>query len=187
MNSLSMFEIEYMLHCILVSSFKIFGISKNINQEELSLFIDSHFFEDARINISQLNKWACESSEIIEYFVIIKNEPPKVSEILNDDENMRLAVKVDHADNAKPDSLLSTTISTEYIRPLDLREYLSSAEYKQMNTWIIDLNEKVNHYDSITERGTGKPLKLKGVEVELEWVYGFRCTDVVDSFSYYLQ
>lgn len=182
-----MFEIEYMIHCILVSSFKIFGIAKSISQDELSLFIDGHFFEDARINISQLIKWACQSREIIEYFIIIKNEPPKMSENLGSDENLKLPRVQDHDYEEQPDSQLLSTISTEIVQPLDLREYLSSAEYKQMNRWIIDLNEKVNQHASIQDKTSGEALKLKGVHIELDWAYGFRCTDTVDSFSYFME
>lgn len=187
LNSLSMFEIEYMIHCVLVSSFKIYSITKSINQEELSLFIDSHFFEDARINISQLIKWACQSREIADYFTIIKQEPPKMTESIDDDENMKLKYDSEVELDDTEDNFLSRIVNTEYIKPVEIHDYLSSAEYKQMNSWFIDLFEKINHHKEIIERQNEEILKLKGVEVELEWVYGFRCTDTIDSFSYFLK
>ena len=43
MNSLSMYEIEYMIHCLLVSCFKMFGIGKKLNQEQgITIMVSSH-------------------------------------------------------------------------------------------------------------------------------------------------
>jgi hypothetical protein len=56
LNSLSPYDIEHLVQRSLSSSLKIFGVTKKLDQPEVSRLIDSYFFSDARINISQLLK-----------------------------------------------------------------------------------------------------------------------------------
>lgn len=56
LNSLSLIDVEFMLNCCISSTFKIYGISTEVNQDELSKFVSDTFADDSRINISQLIK-----------------------------------------------------------------------------------------------------------------------------------
>lgn len=181
MNSLSIYEIEYLVHCSLVSSFKIFSITNKIDQQELSRYIELNFFEDARTNISQLIKWGCSSAEIEQFFVIIKREPPQSAEAKANSKNSE-AAKVRQGDRE-----LLATISNPFTKEVSVSDYIFSSEYKNMMNWITNIHSKVNHPSQIICRTNGKPLRTNGVRVSLNWVYGIRCTDVVRSFLHYIQ
>lgn len=56
LNSLSAVDIEFMLHCCLSSTFKIYSMSAEINDTELGKFIAESFKDDERINITNLMK-----------------------------------------------------------------------------------------------------------------------------------
>ncbi len=45
-----------MIHSCLSSTFKIYSIGGEINQEEISEFVAETFIEDTRVNIGQLLK-----------------------------------------------------------------------------------------------------------------------------------
>lgn len=56
LNSLSPIDVEFMIYCSLVSIFKIYSISSEINEDDINKFVMSSFSEDIRVNISQLLK-----------------------------------------------------------------------------------------------------------------------------------
>jgi len=54
--SISVIDLEFMIHSCLSSTFKIYSIGEEINEEEISEFVMETFIEDTRLNISQLLK-----------------------------------------------------------------------------------------------------------------------------------
>jgi len=56
LHSISGVDLEFLIHSCLSSTFKIYSIGEEINEEEISEFVSETFIEDVRINISQLLK-----------------------------------------------------------------------------------------------------------------------------------
>lgn len=187
MNSLSMYEIEYMIHCLLVSCFKMFGIGKKLNQEELSLFTDNYFFQDARINISQLTKWCCQVQLILDFFKIIGQEPPKNTEKVKTSTSLKRSSEDSEFDSPQEDPLMSLTSIGTGQKIIESDDNLLSVEYRNMGKWIINLHNKINNASRRQKEGDEDFPDLKGVSIDLAWTYGFRCTDVANCFSYYVQ
>ena len=88
LNSLSFIDLEFMFISVCNSTYKIFLLNASANEEEISKFLNSHFSEDARINISQMLKyfyfflyfdllrWSTKIDEIREFFSIIQKDFP---------------------------------------------------------------------------------------------------------------
>lgn len=165
MNSLSVYDIEYMLYCCIVSSFKIYSISSPLDQSELSRFIQDNFYDDARINISQLIKWCTSSRLIIEYFNIIGREAP-MSTIVN--ENL---------DNDTTDSMYTTLLQSLAHTTTDKCEYVNSLEYDRTVEYIQSYNKRVRYSSA----------EIRSSNIEISWVFGIRCIDVVNSFVYHIE
>lgn len=179
MNSLSVFDIEYMVHCSLLSTFKIFQITKKLDQEELSAFIEKNFYEDARINISQLIKWCSICPEIKHYFQIIKREPPHNTEGNATETAEQRASPVD------PE--YHSLIKTSKMRHTDSGEYLNSRDYQRMADWAATFYAKIDHPAQIQCKRTGKKLQVRSAKVTISWIYGIRCTDVTNSFVLFIE
>ncbi len=179
MNSLSVFDIEYMAHCSLLSSFKIFQITQKLNQEELSAFIEKNFYEDARINISQLIKWCSVCPEINHYFRIIKREPPHNTEGTATETAEQRASPVD------PE--YQTLIKTNSPHQAETSEYLNTRDYQRMVDWVSTFYSKIDHPAQITCQKTNRKLQIRSARVTLSWIYGIRCTDVVNSFVLFIE
>ena len=65
-------DIEFILFSSLSSAFKIYGIKKVVEVEEIAAFIGNKYSDpEAQINISNLIKFARENKEILEFFEII--------------------------------------------------------------------------------------------------------------------
>jgi len=62
LNSLSIVDLQFMLYFCLTSTFKLYNIKQELNEEAISLFLSDSFSEDNRINISQL----------VKYFILIE-------------------------------------------------------------------------------------------------------------------
>ena len=62
----------------MTSTYKIFAIITEINEEDIAKFVMGYFLEDVRINISQLLKWCNKTSEIHDFFTIIKRDAPQL-------------------------------------------------------------------------------------------------------------
>jgi len=56
LGQLSTTELQCILHCCLNSTFKIYGIDKDVDHEAISEFIESYFPEDTMINLHRLTK-----------------------------------------------------------------------------------------------------------------------------------
>lgn len=182
-----MYEIEYMIQCLLASCFKIYSIGRKINQEELSVFIENYFFEDARINISQLTKWCCQVPIITQFFKIIGQEPPRNTEQFKTNASLARLEKDSEFHRLEEDPLMASTLIGTGQKIIETDENLQSVEYKNMGKWIIKLQQKLQKTAEDRKKDDLNQTVLKGVTVELAWVYGFRCIDVVNSFSYYMQ
>ena len=62
----------------MTSTYKIFAIVTEINEEDIAKFVMGYFLEDVRINISQLLKWCNKTPEIHDFFTIIKRDAPQL-------------------------------------------------------------------------------------------------------------
>ena len=57
MNSLSLLDLEFLILSCANASFKLMQVNAEVNEEEISQFLNNYFAEDTRINISQMLKW----------------------------------------------------------------------------------------------------------------------------------
>ncbi len=57
LNSLSIVDLQFMVYFCLTSTFKLYNIKQELNEEAISSFLSDSFSEDNRINISQLVKY----------------------------------------------------------------------------------------------------------------------------------
>jgi microtubule-associated protein-like 5 len=72
LNSLSLIDLEFLLLSCANATYKILKIQFEVNEEEISEFLNNFFAEDSRVNISQLLKWCLKTKEIFEFFTLIK-------------------------------------------------------------------------------------------------------------------
>lgn len=63
-----------MIYCCMSATFKIYSISSEINNEELSAFSSKYFGTENRLTVVELIKSAKASSEIADFFTIIKKD-----------------------------------------------------------------------------------------------------------------
>jgi microtubule-associated protein-like 5 len=57
LNSLSLVDLEFMLISCCNATYKIYGLSDEVNEEDICVFLATHYDDDSRINISQMLKW----------------------------------------------------------------------------------------------------------------------------------
>ena len=57
MESLSPTDIEFMIYCCMSATFKIYSISSEINNEELTVFATKYFEKDNRLTVVELIKY----------------------------------------------------------------------------------------------------------------------------------
>jgi hypothetical protein len=57
LESLSPTDIEFMIYCCMSATFKIYSISSEINNEELTLFATKYFEKDNRLTVVELIKY----------------------------------------------------------------------------------------------------------------------------------
>lgn len=76
LNCLASLDIEFMLTCSISSTYKIFSISYEVNDEEITKFVGNSFNDESSVNITQFIKWTSRSQEIIDYFTMIKRDLP---------------------------------------------------------------------------------------------------------------
>jgi len=72
LNSLSLIDLEFLLLSCANATYKILNIQVEVNEEEISEFLNNFFAEDTRVNVSQLLKWCVKTKEIFEFFQYIK-------------------------------------------------------------------------------------------------------------------
>jgi len=77
LGSITPLDIEFMLYSIVVSTFKVYSISSDVNDEELASYVKKEYPDENRINIMQMLKWCSTSQEVNDFFAIIKKEKPK--------------------------------------------------------------------------------------------------------------
>ena len=73
-SHLSLTELEFMLDCCMLSIFKIYNVSTDIERDEVSDFIYNNFSKDTDISKKKLFTWCCKSFEIQSFFNILKKE-----------------------------------------------------------------------------------------------------------------
>lgn len=82
-------------------------------------------------------------------------------------------------------SLLGPQVGPKLILK-DSGRLINSKNYKQKNTWISLVTKKLNYsYDQRSKIEFNGLVNIKDINVDLNWVYGIRCTDVITSFCYY--
>jgi microtubule-associated protein-like 5 len=81
LNSLWLIELEFLIISCANATFKILSIGTEVNEEEISQFLNNYFAEDSRINIKQMLKWCIKTSEICEFFSLIKKESKEAPEL----------------------------------------------------------------------------------------------------------
>lgn len=57
MESLSPTDIEFMIYCCMSATFKIYSISSEINNEELTVFATKYFEKENRLTVVELIKY----------------------------------------------------------------------------------------------------------------------------------
>ena len=57
LESLSSVDIEFMIYCCMSATFKIYSISSEINNEELSSFCNNYFGNENRLTVVELIKY----------------------------------------------------------------------------------------------------------------------------------
>jgi hypothetical protein len=76
LNSLSLVDLEFMFISCCNATFKIYSLNSEVDEDDVSHFLNNYFTDESRINISQLLKWCSKINEIREYFNIIRKEQP---------------------------------------------------------------------------------------------------------------
>ena len=121
-----------MFNCCQSSTFKIFSISTEVNQEEISKFVRESFADDSRINISQLIKLCCRSWDIKEYFTIIKKDLPSFDDGAFNTEEEQERQKNDYYKITK----------SKIFDNIDFGYLIKSKKYKQKIDWIATIGIK---------------------------------------------
>lgn len=118
------------------------------------------------------------SKEINQYFTIIKRDLPEMREGAFDETVV---------DGKVIDSVYLSTTDAKSFKSSDSGYLINSKEYRQKINWISSVTKKLNY--SYDQRSKYPILiflvNIKDINVKLNWVYGIRCTDVLDSFCYY--
>ena len=76
LNSLSLVDLEFMFISCCNATSKIYCLNQEVDEDDVSRFLNNYFTDESRINISQLLKWCTKISEIKEFFNIIRKEQP---------------------------------------------------------------------------------------------------------------
>ena len=84
-NSISLIDLEFMLIQCANSTFMLFQIKGEIDQQDVTDFLTLYFTEDTRINISQMLKWCMQVPEITLFMKTIGQKGPDYKDIFSPD------------------------------------------------------------------------------------------------------
>ena len=83
-GKLTLRELEFLIDCSMLSIFKIYDVRADLDRDNIASFIYNSFSEDTEITCKRLLTWCSKSSELQEFFKILKKELPKpISSIRN--------------------------------------------------------------------------------------------------------
>lgn len=159
LNSLSLIDIEFMLSCCTLSTFRICQITSDVNEEEIMYFIKNEMQNVSRVNVSQLIRFFANSLDICNFFTIIKRSGP-------DHEQLTLNDKVRAAEEAS--SQIPLRCRSMLARPQEVSPRESApSESLQSALQII-----------------GGVKEDRAYKASLNWVYGYRVEDVYESICF---
>ncbi len=71
LNSLSIIDLEFLLISCANATFKLYEIDAEIEEQDVTEFLQLYFKDDGRVNISQMLKWCTSVAEIARYMRLI--------------------------------------------------------------------------------------------------------------------
>lgn len=81
---LTLVELEFMIDCCMLSIFKILKLAANVDNEDITTFINENFSENSEITKKRLKTWCSKCKDIQDFFKKIKKkEPTAVQSIKN--------------------------------------------------------------------------------------------------------
>ena len=171
LNSLSIVDIEFMLNCCVASTFRICKSMAEVNQDEISKFVNQNLQKENRVNISQLIKFCCNAKEINEYLTIIKRHLP-FKEKLSFNE---FVLKLENPDYQIPKFF---NIKKQGSKKNNVGEILNSNSHIKKTKFLSDFIKKMKLNQNQTNF-------IKRSSIKLNWVYGFRCSDLLKAFDFH--
>jgi hypothetical protein len=181
---LSLNNLEFMLDCSIISIFKIYLVASDVDREEISFFINENFSENTEISFKRMLTWCSKCTEIQKFFEVIKKELPKLIVTIK---NPKVNVRPQRREISSCEFLeiearaRRTARSIQYTYQEEQDEEESDTKRLQNQIeWVHSFSRQLNYTIS-----TQRPL-LK-LTATLNWVFGFKCKEVVKSFFYHNQ
>lgn len=180
LNILSITDFEFMLNCIISSTFKILGVSSPLMKQPISRLCTKYFNRLTQINISHIISFSIECEEITEFFKIIKKIPP-CKETLSKNEQI---LKTENKESSIPEYLLRKKFRFNYFVPLEEHEYKDSGQIafsqltKKKNQLVSSLIKRIKMDQIQTFAVTNSCLRL-------DWIHGSPSGSQVQSFFFH--
>lgn len=177
LNTLSLVDIEYMFNCCIASSLRICKCQLELNQQVIDDFVSNNFPKDSRINVSKLIYQSCQSTEIRKYLEIINRELPEKEEL----ELNEFILRLEDPEFMIPKHLKKNTV--EFIEG-EKQALLFQNTGKVLNN--TPHKKKVEYLKNFIKNNTLVEAKQSlTTKLELSWVYGFRCDDLLTNFVFH--
>lgn len=182
LNSLSFLEVELILFLALKFVFKIFRIEDEPIREDIKKVLLEFFKLDKRINYSSFLNFLFESIEVSQFFFEIEQEGPN-SNFNNQNKN---AINNKFEKNEIPQylndyfKLKKCENTPEFLLKNKKSQIVSQTiSFKNRNLFAFDFSKDFIDFQD-------KNFKIKETNLDINWVYGFRCSDIANSFEFHM-
>lgn len=181
LNAVSFFEFEYFLHTCLRFSFTIFELNCDPIRSELTEMLDLHFLRDQRIGISDILIFFFNCVEVSQFLIEIEQEVPSTEFLAKSLKSREISSEGKYIPEYFKNMLEQKSKTKKQLQVLSKEttgDLSRSSAVRNRNNLILEFfeNEVVSH---------PKLFQINKITPVLNWIFGFRCQNVVNSFEFH--